>query len=293
MVAFRATVMSCMILPTVGARANDCVIDYATPCPDGWDFMGEIGCRAPLSYTGQCSVISKPASMDAKGKKNFEASCNVTWPCFNGCTPDYNASCPVGWVHLGPNLCEAPFSYHGDCLSQIRMWDESFKRDFAIRCQVRWPCSRSCVEDFGRDCPEGWFMAGGICVASLGVYTGPCAPFADLHGMTSADKHVWAAACLLNFPCAGSSSQDSSCDRALRPSTNLCPSGWMRVGSTRAYCYAHKYEGICRPLMSVEQLQQIGRESFMKRCNVSWPCPVDAIHDSDIAARSGPIVEHK
>ena len=127
------------------------------------------------------------------------------------CNPGYDLSpCPIGWVHLGDDLCESPPLYDGGCLNLVRMWDIDFKRDFgsaqftylarkhlrssvillAVRCGVQWPCENKCSEDFGlapclqlpfhastysvpsRACPDGWALFDKVCIAPALGYTG-------------------------------------------------------------------------------------------------------------------------
>lgn len=205
-------------------------------------------------------------------KKQFETECGVSWPCMERCIYDYDASaCPVGWAHLGDDLCEASVGYDGHCLSRVRMWGNGFKRDFAARCRVRWPCAKTCAEDYGSDCPEGWSAVDGVCAAQHIGYTGPCAPFADLRGLTLAQKQRWADSCAVNFPCAGP--LNTPCGD-IADSESLCPVGWLRVGSDHTYCYGSTYDGPCRPLISLEKLQQIGLELFSNRCHVELPCSI-------------------
>lgn len=269
-----AFILLCVSDPThSGIRsvnaASSCVVDYDSPCPAGWNIAGDLECRAPLSYTGPCGVVAQMASADVDGKQQIERNCSVAWPCFDDCSQNFSASaCPVGWIHLGNDLCEAPALYRGNCLTRVRMWDESFKLDFAARCDVHWPCVKDCVENFGNECPQDWRIINGICVAETGVYNGPCAPFADLLGMTQDEKYQWAAACAVDFPCS-TTSNDSDCRD---DESTHCPADWLLVGSERLYCYGYNYKGICRPLVSVENLQQIGRKTFTNRCAVAWPC---------------------
>lgn len=53
---------------------------YASVCPQGWDAQPGQVCNAPTSYSGPCDKVAYMGGVTVRGKKEFEASCEVSWP---------------------------------------------------------------------------------------------------------------------------------------------------------------------------------------------------------------------
>merc|ERR1712139_365657 len=96
----------------------------------GWVSAGTGKCQAPLSYGGPCAAKAAMEDFSETAKQQFEAKCEVEWPCAEECVPDYSAACPVGWIDMGGGVCDAPLTYSHHCLKRVRMSSEDFKRNF-------------------------------------------------------------------------------------------------------------------------------------------------------------------
>lgn len=256
----------CVFLVFLRSVLSECLKkDFTGLCPEGWTELDGSRCQSPLSYGGSCDTIATFSS--EMEKRKFEKDCRVVWPCAETCRQDFGATeCPLGWISMGDGVCDAPMTYTGSCLKHVRMWNNEYKQDFATRCGVKWPCQKMCAEDFGRVCPRNWFLVDGVCEAQSSRYTGPCPPFASLADFTEQDKHLFADLCHVEFPCK------SSAHTMCTLSNAQCPLGWQAVGSLVDFCHGFNYEGPCRPLISVTELNEIGKAQFMETCAVEWEC---------------------
>merc|ERR1719221_1571310 len=161
--------------------------------------------------------------------------------------------------------------YSGPCLMHAQMWDSDFKKDFGIRCNVEWPCTRTCKEDFKQTCPKDWTLVDGLCEANFSSYTGPCVPFANMADFTPQDKQTFADLCEVTFPCEDVAAPSTS-EKCKFLSDQTCPNGWAQIGSLVSHCYGPQYQGTCKPVISVSDLAAIGKQKFIDACNVEWPC---------------------
>lgn len=285
------------LLAAFSAAARCEHYDWSASCPEGWAEVDDGTCMAGLSYAGSCRTKLSVGSEDVK--RQVASACRVDWPCLDQCQQDFDLACPMSWLDRGDAVCDAPLRYNGPCLASARMVDAQFKEDFAARCGVRWACQKSCEEDFDALCPSDWELIGGMCVASS-VYTGPCAPFQNLVQFDQREKRNFAAACEVDFCRSGAAASKLEKERCGPSQTQLCPDGWLRIGSSIDYCFGPIYAGPCRPLISVDELEKIGKEIYMTTCAVSYPCEAEkgrtrANLDSpvpgseEMAAPSGPI----
>lgn len=243
--------------------------DYTGRCPEGWVPTGNGKCAAPLSYGGPCSSTANIALYNEAMKQQWAAKCEAEWPCVD-CVRDYSQPCPIGWVDIGGGVCDAPLAYDHHCSMRVRMTNEQFKRSWGAECAVYWPCQKTCSkQDFGQACPEGWGAFDGICEAPPDrSYVGPCAPFANLQGLTEHDKAQYAALCQVEFACQSGQPEAPEC----QPSAAPCPKGWQHKGSSVGFCQGVLYEGPCRPLIAVDRLASIGKLKYMEMCGVEWDC---------------------
>jgi len=195
------------------------------------------------------------------------------------CEQDFKSSCPVGWVDLGDGVCNAPVMYGGKCNTDVKMVDEAFREEFGTRCDVRWPCTKLCKEDFRQTCPTGWATIDGICTASA-AYSGPCVPFAHLADASEEEKKSYAGQCEVDFceRAAVRRVEDCEFDDAYD-----CPIGWAQIGSRTGYCHGIQYQGPCRSLVSIMSLDAIGKKLFMEKCGVRWQCKADIVAKTEEA----------
>lgn len=233
--------------------------DYDSQCPAGWTAVQDGVCEAPLSYTGPCRSRSASFATE-EAKKQFESACRVQWASEDSCEPDLGVPCPLGWQHEGDGICRAPIGYTGTCANRVKMFDDQYKRDFAARCDVSWPCA-ACSQSFGSTCPTGWSSFDNLCVAPR-TYAGPCVPFANLNGFTTGEKKKYSELCGVQF-CSETSAQPT-CETSA-----TCPEGWESIGG---HCYLSSYTGPCRPLVSADDLGRLGKDAFAERCGVNFAC---------------------
>lgn len=62
--------------PCLGGQEHE----YTSTCPNGWTLQPGQTCNAPDTYTGPCDKVAYMGSMTTQDKKEFEASCQVSWP---------------------------------------------------------------------------------------------------------------------------------------------------------------------------------------------------------------------
>lgn len=280
----------CMLLLTPCEAITCAHRSFHEFCPEGWVELAETQeCMAPISYTGPCDTVVNLKDFDEGKKREFAAKCKVNWACADTCARDYEV-CPVGWVDMGKGVCDAPLMYSGSCLKHVRMTDDAYKRDFAIRCGISFPCKPSCLQqDFRQPCPKDWNLMNGICEAAS-PYSGPCVPFANLTDFTVQEKQIYASLCRVDFPCEIRIANANECEPVDAP----CPTGWEHIGSTVGVCHNSKYDGPCRPIIQTSELMKIGKSKYMEMCAVEWPCKdmkVPNIEPSVLtsALRSGPV----
>lgn len=140
-------------------------------------------------------------------------------------------------------------------------------------------------QDFEQQCPKFWGSFEGVCEAPVDrSYVGPCAPFANLQGLTAQDKAQYAALCQVQFPCQSDSATVQECV----PNEAPCPKGWLHKGSSVGVCHGEQYEGPCRPVITEQRLAFIGKATYMEMCGVQWDCDLGAT-GSTLAAPTGRI----
>jgi CPW-WPC domain-containing protein len=195
-----------------------CARDWAQLCPDGWKLVGSV-CAAPSSYTGSCQHAVPLTGATVKAKYKFASDCQAPWPCADECARgrDYD-QCPKGWVASEDAFCENPEGPTEQCGSKFRFQDMTVeeKEQLALICQVEWPCSSSCLQDFEVSCPEGWDEVSkdaGFCVAPV-TYAGSCSVGVNTTGMTMAQRKAFAVRCSAPFPCVGSRASSKRGDKA-------------------------------------------------------------------------------
>lgn len=261
--------------------------DYTGDCPDGWAAVGS-QCQAPLSYGGPCLASNELRDYNDIMKQQFEEKCIVQWPCVDSCVPDYSKTCPLKWVDMGSGVCEAPSTYSRQCLKRVRMLNAIFKRSFATECAVNWPCQKLCEEDFGQPCPKDWAKFEGTCEANPSSYVGPCAPFANLEGLSLQDKVQYAALCEVEFPCQVNvpAAPGAECE----PTDAPCPQGWLRKGTKNGVCHGVHYRGPCRPVILISELVMIGNAKFMEMCGVDWECKDNSMAAAAPTAETSEVV---
>merc|ERR1712217_77440 len=178
-----------------------------------------------------------------------------------------------GWTASDDGACEAPAMNVGSCGSHVKMTDEAFKAEFGLRCGVRWPCKKTCEDDYRERCPTGWRLIDDVCV-SLDTYTGPCVPFAYLAQANAREKQTYAELCQVDFCGRVEKTETEQCDF----DASVCPIGWSHVGGEVGYCHGFQYQGPCRPLISLSDLGDIGKARFIKQCGVKFACKREASH---------------
>lgn len=281
----RPVVSRCLAFLLLGVALGCDHRDYSAKCPEGWTSALE-QCQAPLSYRGPCAAVASIENYSVVMKQQFAAKCVVDWPCLESCMPDYSVTCPQTWMDMGNGICEAPPTYDHHCLKRARMVNEQFKRGFAAECAVRWPCQPACQQDFGRPCPEGWGVFEGMCEAPRS-YVGPCAPFANLHGLANQDKAQYAALCQVSFPCQSPSSIGLECEH----DAATCPKGWEHKGSSIGICHGVHYQGPCRPMITEEALAAIGKLKYQEMCGVEFgKCTANALPSKTPALQAGQVI---
>jgi CPW-WPC domain-containing protein len=117
-----------------------------------------------------------------------------------GCARDYGFQCPTGWLKAPKGGCAPSDAYDGPC-GRVALASASRqeKENFAVQCQVEWPCVAACELDFS-GCPQGWSGSAAACEAPQ-AYAGICAKRTDFSEMDDADKARWAALCEVSWPC--------------------------------------------------------------------------------------------
>lgn len=273
-------------------------MDFTSPCPRGWEELGEDTCLAPLSYTGMCDMLLHiPSTWGLAQKKTWMHSCGgedaVRWPCTDQCDPDASRdSCPVNWVELSDGLCDAPLSNGGPC-SEMRVQRDiggDDLKEFETYCGIAdIPCPLRCTQNFTAACPDAWILVDGLCIAPSSYAGRPCLPFQNLAGLSEQDKEMWSTLCFAPFSCTNTPSTISEPIR-------ICPDKWEQIGADEnAYCRAPPdYKGRCRPGMPAAQIQRIGKQNFSSTCAASWERATDDArqHVSDdvsIPSVDGPI----
>ena len=193
-----------------------CARDYNDPCPTGWVDAGDADTRfAPASYEGPCGSSLSFGGLAAHEKMTLAHSCGVVFACLGGCFADFSQACPEGWSLDAAGVCTAPGTYAGPCVGRKDftniLWAD--KRVFESECVVRWPCrsgwakqkqpvvAKSCIADYGVNCPQGWSESNGVCTAPAS-YSGPCAvawAFADFE---KEEKETVSDMCGIVWPCS-------------------------------------------------------------------------------------------
>merc|ERR1712066_120004 len=95
------------------------------------------------NYNGPCDKIAYLSGTTAQGKKEFEASCEVSWPKLAlECLHNYTIECPSGWTPTGRGECHAPPTY-APCskVQQFGDMSPSEKLDWEHLCGAAFPCA--------------------------------------------------------------------------------------------------------------------------------------------------------
>jgi len=252
----------------------DCRTDWSGSCPAGWNELPG-HCAATASYAGPCATVLLSAGLSTEGKQHLSQQCGFSWPCSGRDTcpegVDF-AGCPEGWKETSQGLCGAPPQYFGNCRRTLQFEgdDDDEKEDIENQCGVRWPCKRLCSADFSAACPEGWSHLGEQQCLAPKDYHGACLPMQNLAEFTEDQKQGFASACAARWPCQEVVSTGSRCELA----ESICPEAWETVGGGAfpTYCHSVDYKGPCRSRISADRINELGVDTVMERCGVSWPC---------------------
>jgi len=188
---------------------------YDDVCPQSWVLQFGQVCTSPNEYRGPCGHTVQMAGMLTAEKKQFEASCAVSWPVARApsCVRDFTA-CPLGWLRVaakGTVHCQAPLTF-----TQCSAWQDfatmspSEKEEWQHVCGQSFPCrSRdSCGKDWSTPCPADWYaLDGGLSCIAPTSYNGSCSTeLVGLVDLSTAEKAALAARCSMSWPCEGEAS---------------------------------------------------------------------------------------
>lgn len=188
-----------------------CDRDYSQACPIGWSPAGT-KCLAPGTYTGGCKSMLSFQDFDEIQKRQWAESCNSAWACKDECRRDYVRLCPEGWNDVGGGFCEAPPGFQSDCLSRYKfdVYSVEQKERLASVCNMSWPCTVPCTQNFDSQCPAGWATGdGGMCLAPSS-YAGPCDYGLNTTLMDASQKAAFGLKCATDWPCTNGAAAEGS-----------------------------------------------------------------------------------
>lgn len=124
----------------------------------------------------------------------------------------------------------------------------------------RLPSDFSCTRRWSHDCPDGWGVADGLCVATAS-YRGGCATPQSFVNATAEAKADFATVCLAAWPC------EDHC--AGGHDYEACPLGWEAAagGACRALGNVS-----CAGVLSFGEIPVAGKQDLAIACDVRWPC---------------------
>jgi CPW-WPC domain-containing protein len=133
---------------SIDESAFTCMRDYSG-CPPGWPDLGNgEDCLPSDGYPQRDDENCSGKGIlkyTVRQKLDFESTCDVKFPCYDSCVPDYRIDCPLGYFFDSLNgLCidQRPLSILKICLSPIdlRWYDTYMRKQFEKMCDVKWPC---------------------------------------------------------------------------------------------------------------------------------------------------------
>ncbi|SCL94456.1 CPW-WPC family protein, putative [Plasmodium berghei] len=246
-----------------------CQRDYSQNCAEGWAKLNNTEeCISPLSYKGPCPRFLK-FEKDKKKKIILESHCNIYWPCIKECEKDYFLQCPEKWELESEKTCHPLGTYEGTCLlvHDFSNFTNEQKEIWSNKCATTWPCKKTCVKDYSKQCPQGWIKDNnGTCFAQNN-YLGPCLSRASLINFDEDMKVAFEKLCMVNYPCLRNCKIDES---------DPCPKNWILksnyLGNPDSCLAPDDYNGHCE-----DQTQFIGidtnlKESMEYECGIKWSC---------------------
>lgn len=191
---------------------------------------------------------------------------------------DYSDLCPLHWMEVGGERCEAPASYVGLCnntLSLVGLTGDA-KQEVEVVCSVCWPCNDSCDRDYALPCPNGYTSKSmsmeeyGDAIGDACVATSDTSCEFEISFRDAAEKESFARRCSTSWPCV------STC------AASVCPIDWIEIGD--GMCVApptYKRAGCGVLLQDTLQWSHAEKLEFAKSCGVRWQCAIGG-PDSDI-----------
>ncbi|XP_053990279.1 uncharacterized protein LOC128882635 isoform X2 [Hylaeus volcanicus] len=195
--------------------------------------------------------------------QNAAEELNLPNPENDDCERDYTRLCPQHWLPRGDgHSCRAHLQYTGSCQHLVNFSDFSplKKSDFAIECNVTWPCKApACIQDVSAPCPMHFLVQDdGSCLASS-LYHGKCVRKMSFKNYSRAHRLLWTEICNVFWPCR------NPCSNKI---ISICPRYWS-LSHSKKYCIAPlEYLGPCSPVQPVSMKKEI----MTKNCGVQYDC---------------------
>ncbi|KAK1442833.1 hypothetical protein BgAZ_303510 [Babesia gibsoni] len=266
---------------------DDCEIDFAAFCPEGWVSSGDgIHCQVLPWSTGSTGICGEKLDMTNKSpldKLQLMKMCNIRWPCLknDGKVPISDEICPKYWLRKD-NECLADPTYMGPCGDRIRLFEKSQKEreELTRRCHLSFPLHPELLDpdiDWTANCPLGWsYQESGVCTQIMDQSNGRCGRTLLFHDQD--DKRRKTQHCGLVWPPIGESVKSQ------------CPLGWELDGNTSLCIAPSSYMGPCQLRVdfsnySIEDMEiwaHVCRVSFLDGGEIQTPKAV-----ADVSYRSG------
>ncbi|SCM07227.1 CPW-WPC family protein, putative [Plasmodium chabaudi adami] len=262
--------LSILALKNVCSQNNAiCQRDYSQNCAEGWGKLSSTEeCVSPLSYKGPCPRFLK-FEKDIKKKKLLENHCSIHWPCMNECEKDYSLQCPEKWGLEDEKNCHPLGTYEGTCLliQDFSNFTNDQKEMWSNKCATTWPCKKTCVKDYSKQCPQGWVKDNdGTCYAQKN-YVGPCLSRASLINFDEDMKVAFEKLCIVNYPCLRNCKMDQ---------TDPCPKNWILksnyLGNPESCLPPDNYSGHCGEQTKFIGIDENLKETMEYECGIKWSC---------------------
>ncbi|ETW29882.1 hypothetical protein PFFCH_02655 [Plasmodium falciparum FCH/4] len=181
------------------------------------------------------------------------------------CEINYSKLCPEDWIDMGDGIsCLSPLHYKGPCEKKVIFKNASAKSkyNFSINCNVSWPCSKICIEDFSKKCPENWIhnIENNTCEAPKN-YAGKCIRQKNFDHYSQSEKKVWTQICDINWSC-----YDKNYNFNI-----LCPLNWKNNPDNKTCSAPISYMGPCSNILYLYNFSDKEKITISHICNVEWP----------------------
>ncbi|SOV16993.1 CPW-WPC family protein [Plasmodium sp. gorilla clade G2] len=181
------------------------------------------------------------------------------------CEINYSKLCPEDWIDMGDGIsCLSPLNYKGPCEKKVifRNATAKSKYNFSINCNVSWPCTKICIEDFSKKCPENWIYnsENNICEAPKN-YAGKCIREKNFDHYSPSEKKIWTQICDINWSC-----YDKNYNFNI-----LCPLNWKNNPDNKTCSAPISYMGPCNNILYLYNFSDKEKITISHKCNVEWP----------------------